>query len=198
MLKRSATAGFSLIELMITMTVMAVLLAAVAPSIGSWMVNTRQRSVAEAVLTGLQKARLEAIRRNQTVSFWLVASSDPTQFDATCAPSSTSGSWVISVAAPTGKCSNDPSVKVPEFFSFHAAGKSTSEITISALDASSNAASSLKFDALGVVVASGNPIRTIDFTTATDGARRLRLLISHMGNVRLCDRDATAPDPRTC
>lgn len=190
--------GFSLVELMITVAVMAILMAAVGPAIGSWMVNTRERSAAEAVLAGLQKARLEAIRRNQTVTFWLVASNDRTQFDASCAPSSASGSWVISSTDPTGKCSSDPDIKVPEFYDWHSAGKTTTDIVIAATDGSANAASSVRFDSLGQVVNGGNPIRTIDFTTTTEGTRRLRLLISSIGSVRMCDRDATSPDPRTC
>lgn len=190
--------GFSLVELMITITVMAILMAAVSPAIGNWMVSSRQRGAAEAVLSGLQKARLEAIRRNQPVSFWLVASSDPTQFNATCALSSSSASWVISRNDPTGKCSDDPNVKVDDFIAFSSAGKSGKDIIVAAVDRSSAAANNVRFDALGLVVNGANSISTIDFTTSSSETRRLRIAISAVGSVRLCDRDVAAPDPRAC
>ncbi|MDI1247130.1 MAG: GspH/FimT family pseudopilin [Rhodoferax sp.] len=195
---RPPSLGFSLIELMTTITILAILTAVVGPAIGSWMINTRTRSAAEAVLTGLQKTRMEAIRRNQTVTFWLVSSTDPTQFDSSCAASSASGSWVISSSDPSGKCSSNPDTKLAEFYDWHSAGKSSKDILIAAMDNAANAASSVKFDSLGQVVSSGNAIRTIDFTTNSDGTRRLRLLISSIGSARLCDRDAGATDPRAC
>lgn len=65
--------GFSLIELMVTVAVLAVGLALAAPSLSTQIANYRLRSAAEGVLNGLNYARAEAVRRNSNVSFTLDA-----------------------------------------------------------------------------------------------------------------------------
>ena len=55
--------GFTIIEMVIAVTLAAFLLAAVAPSVSTWMRNTRIRTAAEAISNGLQQARNEAVRR---------------------------------------------------------------------------------------------------------------------------------------
>ncbi|MDO9071737.1 MAG: GspH/FimT family pseudopilin [Rubrivivax sp.] len=71
---RRAGRGFSLIELMVTVAVLAVGLSVAAPSLSTQIANYRLRSAAEAVLNGLNYARAEAVRRNSNVSFTLDAS----------------------------------------------------------------------------------------------------------------------------
>jgi len=71
---QSAGRGFSLIELMVTVAVLAVGLALAAPSLSTQIANYRLRSAAEGVLNGLNYARAEAVRRNSNVSFTLDAS----------------------------------------------------------------------------------------------------------------------------
>lgn len=65
--------GFSLIELMVTVAVLAVGLALAAPTLSTQIANYRLRSAAEGVLNGLNYARAEAVRRNSNVSFTLDA-----------------------------------------------------------------------------------------------------------------------------
>src|SRR5688500_2182043 len=64
-------AGFSLIELMVTVTILAILLVAAVPGIGAWISNSRVRSVAEGLQNGLRTAQAEALRRNRQVAFAL-------------------------------------------------------------------------------------------------------------------------------
>jgi prepilin-type N-terminal cleavage/methylation domain-containing protein len=64
---RSLRAGFTIIELMITLAVLGVLLALGMPSISSWLQNTQIRTAAEGMVSGLQLARAEALRRNANV-----------------------------------------------------------------------------------------------------------------------------------
>ena len=63
--------GVTLLELMITLIIVALALALGIPSFVEWMQNTQNRTAAESVLNGLQLARTEAVRRNAIVRFSL-------------------------------------------------------------------------------------------------------------------------------
>ena len=60
--------GFTIIEVMVALGIIAMLLMFAAPNAATWIQNTRLRSSAESVATCLQTARLEAIKRNTIVS----------------------------------------------------------------------------------------------------------------------------------
>lgn len=76
--------GFTLIELMVTLTVLVVLIAIAVPSFDGVRLSTRLNSYATALVAGGQLARSEAIKRNAPVT--LCVSAD----GASC---STSGQW---------------------------------------------------------------------------------------------------------
>lgn len=65
--------GFTLIELMVSVAVLAVGLALAAPGLSTMIANYRLHSAAEGVINGLNYARAEAVRRNSPVSFTLDA-----------------------------------------------------------------------------------------------------------------------------
>ncbi|SDH10190.1 GspH/FimT family pseudopilin [Propionivibrio dicarboxylicus] len=63
--------GFTLVELMITVAVIAILVSVGMPSYNDWILKLEVRNAAEAALHGLQLARSEAIKRNATVTLTL-------------------------------------------------------------------------------------------------------------------------------
>jgi type IV fimbrial biogenesis protein FimT len=87
--------GFSLIELMIVVVIAALLLMIGLPNMNIWLNNTKMRTAGETVLTGLQLARAEAVRRNATVRFQLVS-----DLTSACTLSMSGTSWVVSLADP--------------------------------------------------------------------------------------------------
>ena len=64
-----AQSGFTLIELMITVSIVAILASVAVPSFTGFMRNTEVRGSSESLTQGLQFARTEAVRRNQQICF---------------------------------------------------------------------------------------------------------------------------------
>ena len=78
------SAGFTLIEAMVAIGIMAIILSAALPSFRGMLLNSQVRNAAESVVNGMQKARAEAVSRNRNVEFVL--------------DSSTSNSWTVRLA----------------------------------------------------------------------------------------------------
>lgn len=64
----SPIAGFTLIEMMVTVAVLAIILAIGVPSLQGFIASSRLRSVTQDLYGALQTARIEAIRRNSRVT----------------------------------------------------------------------------------------------------------------------------------
>jgi type IV fimbrial biogenesis protein FimT len=201
--------GFSMIEVAVSMAVMGILLASVAPSVSAWMGNTRIRNTAESLQAGLQKARNEALRRNQVVRFSLVSLTDPKVLDNSCALSATSGSWVVSVASPANKCATAPSTTDSlQLVDAHPVGDGGDGVSVSATQTDgSTAATSVAFNAFGQIVSGtdsvtgSSPIAYISVVSSTTGSdyRRLKLVVSTGGRVVMCDQAVTdTHDTRYC
>ncbi len=68
---RSTARGFTLIELMVVLTLVAILATMAAPSMREQLANFRVRSAADGLVNGLNVARAEAARRNSPAAFTL-------------------------------------------------------------------------------------------------------------------------------
>lgn len=194
--------GFTLIEVAVVMAVLALLLVAAVPSITTALANTRIRNTTESLQSGLQLARGEAVRRNQNVSFWLVSTNTPNALDNTCTLDSTSGSWVVSINAPTGHCGAAPSTTAsPMIVNGRAAGDAGGNVEVAALQADgATAGTRVTFNGFGRI-ANADAISQIDIDgpDAEGDYRALRVSISPAGLVRMCDPAVTnTSDPRKC
>lgn len=175
--------GFTLIELMIAIAVLAILLTVGVPSFNAWILNTRIRTTAEAMQNGLQLARAEAVRRNERVRFvisggtgWIVQTDGGTQIQTR--PSAEGSTSVAVTVTPTGATT----------VTFNSLGLSVSN--------TDTTASITQLD--------------IDVPTTilpADQSRELRILVTSSpsagvsggGQIRMCDPYFTAAgDPRAC
>lgn len=104
---RSGLAGFSLVELMVTAAVLAILAAVAMPSLIGVVNSNRLASGTNELVAALQQARMEAIRRNGSVS--VCRSTD----GATCAGAGGNWNrWVLLVISD-GEVLRNGDVKAP-------------------------------------------------------------------------------------
>ena len=195
--------GFTLVELMVTLTILVLLLLAVAPGIGTWLDNTRIRNEGDSIMTGLQTARAEAVRRNKNVSFWLVHLTDPATLanDCTVSTTGTDGSWMVSINSPEGYCAIAPSpTNTPMIVSGRPMGGDSAKVSVKAIQSGGTAANTVTFNGFGRVSNSG-AVTEFDLDGTGSGTyRKLHVMVTTMGSVRLCDPDThlNANDPRKC
>lgn len=193
--------GISLIELMITVTILAVLVVLGLPSFQTWLQNTQIRNAAESISAGIQRARMEAVRRNQNVRFTLVTLTDAKTMDNSCAASAAGGSWVISLDDPASNCAAAASdASAPRIVDKRAAGDASLSAAVSAVaEDGATAASTLIFNGFGRVTAAGQIARVDVGSTASGSYRTLRVEVSAGGAVRVCDPGVSdSADPRKC
>jgi type IV fimbrial biogenesis protein FimT len=186
--------GVTLIELVVTLAVLGLLLMAAMPEMSQWARNTRIRNAAESVQNGLSKARMEAMRRNQAITFWMVSDRS-----SACALSAHSASWVVSLNDPSSLCAaSDPSA-TPFIVEAYGAGDGAAGVIVAAVAAGgATDANSVSFNGFGQVAATGTPIATINLSDANADSRSLRVTISPGGAIRLCDPLVAAGDTRAC
>jgi type IV fimbrial biogenesis protein FimT len=188
--------GFTLVEIFIALAIVAMLLMLVAPSMGTWIQNTRLRSAAEALSRGLQTARVEAMKRNTIVAFNLTDVNSTAftvcLYDVVNDICQAGASNILmqkdaSEDASTAKAGTDTALSDPT----------------TALAAGTNVPSRAAFDSYGrLATTAPNNIMRIDVrnpvVAATD-ERRLVIFINQSGQIRVCDpRLSKAVNPQGC
>jgi type IV fimbrial biogenesis protein FimT len=184
--------GFSLVELMVTLSILAVLLSAGIPAMIDWVANSRIRSSSESLLAGLQLARAEAIRRNANVRFLLIG---------------TSGAWQVVSESVDGanqpqRCTFTGGTIIQE----HVATTASKAITINLFSdiAATNASASMEY-VFGPNGWRGCPniavfsVINIDSSAlAASESRDLRIVVQPGGGSRMCDPNVSSTDTRAC
>ena len=204
--QRRQMRGMTLIELAVTMVILALLLVGAGPSVGAWMRNTQVRNTASSMLAGLNRARNEAMRRNVPIRFSLVSLANSAVMGSSCALSGTGVSWVVSVRDPASNCHYAPATIAadandPMIVETNAGGVGGKNVVVAAKVADgSAAANTVTFNSFGRV-ADAAPIGFINVSNDVAGNdyRRLRIEIGTGGTVRMCDLAITATtDARYC
>lgn len=185
MLKRLVQSGFTIVELMVGIMVLAILLAMAGPSFATWMQNSQIRTMSEAVKDGLQLARAEAVRRNSQVRFELMNS-----LDGSCALATAGPNWIVSMDGAAGACdsanmADDAAPAAPRVIQSRPAGDGSRNAVVGASQAT------VIFNGLGRTAADV----TINVTNPTGGSclaasgpmRCLRIVVGASGQIRMCD-----------
>jgi type IV fimbrial biogenesis protein FimT len=170
--------GFTLIELMVSLTIAAILLVLAAPLYSEWVADNQISNGAQLVADGLRTAQGEAIKRNTQVQLVL---------DKTAG----TGGWVVQI-----EC--DGTALQRAYFS-QGAEKALFAVTPAA-------ATTVTFTGLGQIgtlkcdgTALPPPFTDVDVTSAMSGTRPLRVTVGGgRTGIKLCDPNLTSPDPQAC
>lgn len=190
MLSRRPHTGFSLIEMMIVVAIVAIVSAIAFPSYRVWIQNTKIRSTAESIQNGLQIARAEAVKRNASVQFVLGLKPDLTV--------GTDSEWVVGCAAvvPAPVAPAVTPLECPAVIQSRSAGEGSSgTVTVATTPAANK---TVVFTNLGTVAPAPVPFSLVevDISTAVLAAgegRKLNVALGVGGNVRMCDPNSSQP-----
>jgi type IV fimbrial biogenesis protein FimT len=167
--------GFTLIEMLITVAVLAILASLAAPSFTVMLANAQIRTGSQALVDGLQLARAEAIRRNARVIFTLSAQS----------------AWAVTVESDGSTVQSRP------------AGEGSSSVTVAVTPAGATEATFDGLGRLQPNTDATDSITQLDAdvpasVVPTGSSHPLRVTIAGGGAVRLCDPHVAAGDARAC
>lgn len=164
--------GLTLIELLVTIAVLAIVLSLGVPAFQDFTRNNRMISVTNELVSGMNLARSEAIRRGKTVT---VCKSDAASSTPSCDGSTWADGWLVFLG--TAGAGDDDSANHIKTGQMNAGG-----VTITA------PADSIEFSASGVASATG------DFSVSTicesgDGNTKRVVNIGTTGRVSVSKED---------
>jgi type IV fimbrial biogenesis protein FimT len=178
MTSTSRTPGFTLIEFMISVALLAILVALGMPNFVNWINNTKTRTFAESLANGLRLAQSEATRRSHSVQ--LTITNDSSQGTLSPTPLASGLNWSIQTV-PLLVTANG--LEAPEFIEKSQVSGANAGITLSA------SAPTVVFNSIGRLSGQANAVK-YDISNA-HGDRPLRVTVSPAGQVRLCDPSMT-------
>ncbi|CAN7652305.1 GspH/FimT family pseudopilin [Variovorax paradoxus] len=191
--KHRGARGFTLIELMVGIALFALLFTFAYPSYTSFIRNAQVRTAAESIVNGLQLARAEAIRRNSNVRFRLLNTSQGAAV--------TGGTdWNIMYSLPATPTTFDQSVQTRRETSTTSNARVQVANAVGTVTANPGAGlpASILFTGLGRLN-TATTVRQIDITGASTDVRRLAIVLTPGGDVRLCDPALSlATNPQGC
>lgn len=148
--KRYADTGFTVIELMVTVVILAVILAMGLPSLREFLTRSQVATITSEFTNDVARARSEAINRNSCVSICISSNTSNalTGGTPTCA---TSGSnwqvgWIVFANPSCSSSQNNPTTNGSILISVRQTGVDTFEMS----PASGSALRRITFDSRGV------------------------------------------------
>jgi|RhiMethySRZTD1v2_1073278.scaffolds.fasta_scaffold178183_2 type IV fimbrial biogenesis protein FimT len=164
--------GFTLIEIMIAISIFFALVMLAGPMYAEFMANTQVRNAADSIMSGVRRAQAEAIRHNTPARFILNGNTD----------------W--EVKAPDQDAVDKSITKY-----YFAEGSKDAVPT-------PDAGTTVTFNGLGRIIPNADASASMNLinVTAPGANRALRVLIGTAGaaGVKLCDPAMPSTDPAGC
>ena len=177
---------------MVTVVLVGILATLAYPSFSSFIQNGQIRASAESVMSGLQLARAESIRRNEVVEFRL-----HNTLHGAAVPGGTD--WSVLVALPETPTVFDQVVQTRQEDSSSSLARAGVGSTAGAASAAPGAGlpANIAFTGIGRL-SIGTAVRQID-VTGPGQTRPLRIVLDPGGDIRLCDPALSiAINPQGC
>ena len=169
--------GFTLMELLVTVAIVAILAALAAPSFVRLIADNNLSTQVNSLLGDLRFARSEAIKRGASIT--LCPSSTSLNAAATCSGSDWKAGWIafVDADADSSRANTETILRRQEGFTAGASIVSNSITPIS----------SLRFNADGRIPGG---MGALNFTAVNDTAANRLLCISLTGRVRVAEKGA--------
>lgn len=192
--------GLTLLELLVTISILGVLATLAVPAFTTFMTNSRLRAVADNLQSGLHVARMEALKRNETTALlildeqnnWMINRA----YHATSNPTVDSAS--ITRSANSTACAGGAST--PASYQLRRSCGESQGVTLASNFSSTNPG--VLFDSQGRAwLLSGDSLPSLaTFELCASGASsQYSIAISAGGQARSCNRSiSSATDPRYC
>jgi type IV fimbrial biogenesis protein FimT len=170
--------GFTLIELMVAVSVIGIVMAFSLPSFSTWIQDSKTRTIAESLQNGIRIAQVEAVNKGRQVAFFVTTA----QPSSSAAASTTGSNWGVRVVVPT-------QADADGYIQGAVLNGEGGSVVVTA------SAAEIRFNSIGRLTNSTSLV-TYDIANPK-GERSLRVVVSSSGSVRMCDPSksiATAPD----
>jgi type IV fimbrial biogenesis protein FimT len=177
--------GFTLIELMISLALFALLLALAIPTYVNFLANSQVRNAAESMLNGVLLAQTAAVNGN-------------TQVQLVVTPGTGAGTgWQIAYVNPDTSVGPGPQPPAP-----YALVDGSPQAAIATTPAN---ATEITFDAFGRIIPNPDTSQTISCINVTNAqlaaSRALRVVVSNANQTtgtKLCDPAVAVTEPQAC
>jgi type IV fimbrial biogenesis protein FimT len=199
-----AQRGFTIVELMVGVGIVAMLIMLAVPSMSDYLQSAKLSTAANSYQAGLQLARAEAIRMNVPVQFVLTDSPVTAGVETAAALNPNGRNWVVRYTDPATAAVVLVEAKSVAETSAQSSGAAPSLVVTGTPVAPATAFDgSITFDGLGATNSGG--VIQIDLDNPAGGAcapsgpmRCQRIRVSNGGQAHRCDRAAAIGDSRAC
>lgn len=175
--------GFTMIELAVVMSVIAILSTIAFPSFMAMIGNAQIRTVGESFRNGLQLTRAEAVKRNQQVRFKLNADN----------------SWEVGCVTVVGDTDGDGVEDCPAIIT----KKASKEGSSTKIEVTKTGSDNVIYTSFGIQAGVAGQLSQLDINNTSLSVTQVRKISVRFppgsGAIRMCEPAITAPtDPRKC
>lgn len=172
----SGQSGFTLIEILVTIAIAAILAGVAVPSLSGFLRNVKLNSISASLVASLQQARSEAIKLNQVV---LVCPSNTTKTDCAATTDWGANGWLVCYDADSDSVCDVPPTDGSMPNPIRVEGK-----VDTAFAAIAGPAAAIRFAPSGSQGAAGSALVTLSITGAWSGATALSVSVAASGLIK--------------